>query len=92
MYMEEILEDLSGDQDDIWKLIDNEVNDEVEDEVEDEELDCPEKKKTMGKWHQAIPRRLALACLWTAIYNLIPHPNTPQEHIKIDDEERQLPS
>jgi len=35
-------------------------------------------------------RRAALTYIWTTLYNLIFRPNSPQKHIKIDDEERQL--
>jgi hypothetical protein len=52
--------------------------------------DCPEKKETMRKWCQAIPRHQALTHLWTPLYSLVFRPNTPQKHVKIDDEERQL--
>jgi hypothetical protein len=54
------------------------------------EPDCPEKKETMRKWRQAIPHQQALTHLWTPLYNLVFRPNTPQKHVKIDDEERQL--
>jgi hypothetical protein len=98
--VEEFFEELT------WAAAWNLINDEVEDEVVEDEVNGGNKMKrdkkctvckgwehleeAMRKWCQAIARRPALPYLWTALYNLVFPSNTPQKHIKIDDEERQL--